>query len=126
MRRIWSFFSFRSFLFFYICKTNYKKTLPLFSLFSLFFLFRSLYYLHTSTRPSVHPTKRRRAAGMSATPATRTEEEDEDEDGDDEELPLERDAAATRTLESAAAPAPVRAQRTGVSRYRSRPVATPE
>jgi hypothetical protein len=115
VRRIWSFFSFRSFLFFYICKTNYKKTLPLFSLFSLFFLFPSLYYLHTSTRPSVHPTKRRRAAGMSATPATRTEEEDEDEDGDDEELPLERDAAATRTLESAAAPAPAAAPPEGGS-----------
>ena len=115
MRRIWSFFSFRSFLFFYICKTNYKKTLPLFSLFSLFFLFRSLYYLHTSTRPSVHPTKRRRAAGLSAAPATRTEEEDEDEDGDDEELPLERDAAATRTLESAAAPAPAAAPPEGGS-----------
>lgn len=82
-------------------------------MFSLFFLFRSLYYLHTSTRPSVHPTKRRRAAGMSATPATRTEEEDED--GDDEELPLERDAAATRTLESAAAPAPAAAPPEGGS-----------
>jgi hypothetical protein len=62
-------------------------------------------YLHTSTRPSAHPTRSRRAAGIRATPATRREEEDEEEA--EEELPLPPPpplplplGATTRTLAS--------------------------
>lgn len=77
-----------------------KKLLCIFTFF--LFLIQTSFYLHTSTRPSAHPTRSKRAVGIRATPATRREDEEEEEE-EEELLPLPLPppgGATTRTLAS--------------------------
>lgn len=78
-----------------------KKLLCIFTFF--LFLIQTSFYLHTSTRPSAHPTRSKRAVGIRATPATRREDEEEEEEEEEELLPLPLPppgGATTRTLAS--------------------------